>query len=191
MVLPLIAAAAPLLIELAGPLVKGLFEKDSTAEKIATTAVNVAAAVTGKASPDEALTALRASPELLVKYQEQMNAHASDMYREETKRLEAINETMRTEAQAGDWYVRRMRPTFGYMLIAKLAGQAACVIWTAFEHPELVSEIAAAMASLSGIDMTALAVLGIYVYKRGAGSLGSSPQNGDNPLSAITRLFRK
>ncbi|MCB9988652.1 MAG: ribokinase [Rhodospirillales bacterium] len=101
---------------------------------------------------------------------EEANRHAEKMaeiaIRERGAILSEINQSLRTEAASEDPYVRRMRPTFGYLMAFTWAAQMGALAWimvfrTAESH--LVIE---SMESLGMIWTVGLSVLGIYVYKR-------------------------
>ena len=77
-----------------------------------------------------------------------------------------VNESLRAEVASADPYVRRMRPTFGYIMAITWAAQMLSVAYTILEEPDNAPHIIDAMASLSTIWTVGLSVLGIYVYKR-------------------------
>ena len=81
------------------------------------------------------------------------------------KRQELVNLTMRGEAQADDPYVRRWRPTFGYIAGAAFGGQIFGVAWVMISggDPELIT----ALQSLTFLWAPAMAVLGITSWTRG------------------------
>jgi len=136
------------------------------AGEVAQSVANIAMGVSGKDTPEDAVAALKANPEMMIEFQKQMNAFEIAMYQEETKRLAEINQTIRVEAQSGDSYVRRMRPTFGYAMAATWAAQMAAISWVIVTDPASAGAVIAAMASLSTIWSVALAVLGVYSYGR-------------------------
>lgn len=180
MILPVIAAlvsAAPALI--------GLFDSndDSTVSKVAKVASDVAKAVTGKDDDGDALQALQSNPELLLEYQRQTAEKAISLYQEETKRLQAINETIRVEVASSDPYVRRMRPTMGYALILSWTMTMAAVVYTIIDDPGAASSVIVALADLSIMWSVALSVLGLYVYKRSEEK--TAPQGGLGVLGKI------
>ncbi|MFT6582069.1 MAG: 3TM-type holin [Alphaproteobacteria bacterium] len=80
--------------------------------------------------------------------------------------LTEINRTIRTEAMAEDAYVRRMRPTFGYIMAISWAAQMLAIAFVIVARPADAGAVIAAMASLGTIWSVGLSVLGIYVYKR-------------------------
>jgi hypothetical protein len=100
--------------------------------------------------------------------------------------LEQVNRTIRAEAVSDDPYVRRMRPTFGYIMALTWAAQMGSVAYIVAAEPEKAGPVIAAIASLGTIWTVGLSVLGIYVYRRSGEkrlALGEAPQPG--PLSAL------
>ncbi len=86
---------------------------------------------------------------------------------EEFKTLIAqINESLRAEIASEDIYVRRMRPTFGYIIAATWAAQMLAVAFVILDHPEKAPVLLNAIGSLDTIWTVGLSVLGIYVYRR-------------------------
>lgn len=77
-----------------------------------------------------------------------------------------INESLRAEAVSGDAYVRRMRPTFGYIMAFTWAAQMLAIAFVILDNPEQAGHIMRAMGDLDTIWTVGLSVLGIYVYKR-------------------------
>lgn len=65
-----------------------------------------------------------------------------------------------------DGYVRRMRPTFGYLMAFTRAAQMFGLAYTIFVNPSEAGQIMATVSHLTGIWGIGLSVLGIYVYKR-------------------------
>ena len=80
--------------------------------------------------------------------------------------LAEINRTIRVEAISGDAYVRRMRPTFGYIMALTWAAQMRAVARVIATNPAEAAAVIAGLASLGTIWTVGLSVLGIYVYKR-------------------------
>ncbi len=152
----------------AAPVILSLFnsDDDSTAAKAAKAVSRTARAITGAGSDDAALTALKANPEQMLAYQSAINAHAAAMYESETKRLVAINETIRQETASSDPYVRRWRPTMGYALTLAWTLTVAAIVYAIVMTPEQAPAVITAVGSLSTIWSVALAVLGLSVHKR-------------------------
>jgi len=80
--------------------------------------------------------------------------------------IREVNRTIRAEVGSDDAYVRRMRPTFGYIMALTWAAQMGAIAWSIVTDPEGASRVIADMANLSVIWTVGLSVLGIYVYKR-------------------------
>jgi len=98
------------------------------------------------------------------------NRHAEEMatlrMKENAEALAEINTSLRTEISSEDMYVRRMRPTFGYLMAATWAAQMFGVAYILVFRTEQASVVLNAVESLSMIWTVGLSVLGIYVYKR-------------------------
>ena len=173
---------APVILALAqlAPSIIGLLTRDKTAAKAAEVVSQTARALTGESSDDAALRVLKDDPAKMMEYQQAMNAHAASMYAEETRRLESINETIRAEVASADPYVRRMRPTFGYCVAFSWVMMMTAIVITIIRTPQHAATVITAFASMGFIWTVALAVLGVYVYKRsdekgapkGIGTLG-------------------
>lgn len=78
------------------------------------------------------------------------------------------NESLRTEVASTDWYVRRMRPTFGYMMAATWGAQMFALAYIIVTDPGQANVVLNAVESLSTLWVVALSVMGIYVYQRSA-----------------------
>lgn len=63
-------------------------------------------------------------------------------------------------------YVRRMRPTFGYLMALTWAAQMLALAYVVVFDTGQASLVIEAMESLGTIWTVGLSVLGIYVYKR-------------------------
>lgn len=98
------------------------------------------------------------------------NRHAEVMAKTQAEELRAavaqVNESLRAEIASEDKFVRRMRPTFGYLMALTWAAQMLGIAYIIIFDTEKAGEIMAAMGSLSAIWAVGLSVLGIYVYKR-------------------------
>ncbi|PZQ48722.1 MAG: ribokinase [Micavibrio aeruginosavorus] len=98
------------------------------------------------------------------------NRHAEKMAElkssEESSALAQINESLRLESQSTDPYVRRMRPTFGYLMAITWAAQMLGLAYVMIFKTEKAPAVFDSMEALSTIWAVGLSVLGIYVYKR-------------------------
>lgn len=115
---------------------------------------------------DDALKAGAISAENL----EEANRHIEKLAQLESEELRAslseVNQTIRSEIASQDQYVRRMRPTFGYLMALTWAAQMLGIAYVIIFDTQRAASILTAMASLSAIWGIGLSVLGIYVYKR-------------------------
>lgn len=115
---------------------------------------------------DQELKAGRISQEQLV----EANRHAEEIAKLKSKDLQKsmmeTNKSLRTELASSDKYVRRMRPTFGYMMALTWAAQMFGIAYVIIFKTAQAGVVMAAMGSLSAIWAMGLSVLGIYVYKR-------------------------
>lgn len=83
-----------------------------------------------------------------------------------TNVLQEINKSLRAEVQSEDRYVRRMRPTFGYLLAVTWTAQMLALAYVIVFKTSQSGQIIASMESMGMIWTIGLSVLGIYVYKR-------------------------
>ncbi len=98
------------------------------------------------------------------------NRHAEAMAELAMKERQAgiaeVNESLRTEVASNDPYVRRMRPTFGYLMALTWAAQMFGLAYVVIFETAQAAAVLQGMSSLSAIWAVGLSVLGIYVYKR-------------------------
>ena len=80
--------------------------------------------------------------------------------------LTEVNRSLRAEVSSDDAYVRRMRPTFGYIMALTWLAQMGAIAWVIVADPVQANLIITAMTSLGTIWSVGLSVLGIYAYKR-------------------------
>jgi hypothetical protein len=73
---------------------------------------------------------------------------------------------MRAEIKSEDAYIRRMRPTFGYVMALRWAAQMLGVAYIMIFKTNDAIIVINAIESLGTIWAVALSVLGVYVYKR-------------------------
>lgn len=84
----------------------------------------------------------------------------------DSKILESVNASLRAEVASTDPYVRRMRPTFGYMMAVTWGAQMMAIAYVIIAEPREAGNVMNGMADLGTIWAVALSVLGIYVYQR-------------------------
>ncbi len=80
--------------------------------------------------------------------------------------LKEINKSLRAEVMSEDPYVRRMRPTFGYLMALTWTAQMLALAYVIVFKTSVSGQIITAMESMGLIWTIGLSVLGIYVYKR-------------------------
>jgi hypothetical protein len=139
--------------------------KDNAAE-VADKAVKAVNVITGKDSIEEGIDAIKANPDLLLKYQQTMNDVIIHQLDADTRQLEAINATMRAEYGSDDNYTKRWRPTMGYAVTVAWFLQMAAISLTIVKDPALAATVIAAMAQLTALWGFALSILGVAVVKR-------------------------
>lgn len=119
-------------------------------------------------SLDKALMSGQITPEQMA----EANRHAEKMAEiqsgEFQSRLSEVNKSLRVEVASEDKYVRRMRPTFGYLIALTWAAQMLALAYVIVFDTGQASLVIEAMQSLGTIWTVGLSVLGIYVYKRSA-----------------------
>ncbi len=115
---------------------------------------------------DEAIRRGQITPEQM----EEAHRHAEKMtemqIKENSANLSEINQSLRAEVASQDKYVRRMRPTFGYLMALTWAAQMLGIAYVIVFDTGRAGIVLSAMSSLSAIWAVGLSVLGIYVYKR-------------------------
>jgi hypothetical protein len=96
--------------------------------------------------------------------------HAEEMARMQTAQeadiINHVNTSLRAEIASSDPYVRRMRPTFGYLMALTWAAQMLALAYVIVFETDKAGVVLHATGSISAIWAVGLSVLGIYVYKR-------------------------
>lgn len=115
---------------------------------------------------DQALQAGEVSAEQIAEANRHAERIAEIKMKEHVSNLSSINETLRAEVASQDLYVRRMRPTFGYLMALTWAAQMFGIAYVIVFETQRSGEVLNAMGSLSAIWAVGLSVLGVYVYKR-------------------------
>lgn len=115
---------------------------------------------------DEAIKRGHITPEQMA----EANRHAEKMSEmelaERAANIGEINKSLRAEIASEDKFVRRMRPTFGYLMALTWAAQMLGIAYVIVFDTARAGAVLNAMSSLSAIWAVGLSVLGIYVYKR-------------------------
>jgi len=113
-----------------------------------------------------ALATSRIDPEKLAAAEETARQRLEIELAHDQRVLSEVNRSLRAEIASSDPYVRRMRPTFGYIMALSWAAQMGAIAWVIAVEPAQAANVVSAMASLGTIWTVGLSVLGIYVYKR-------------------------
>lgn len=140
-------------------------------------------------SPEAISKALEQDPEAAAKLKKLEQEHERELrsmvLEAETQRLTQINKTMRAEAGADDAYVRRWRPTFGYMVALTWAIQSVAIAWAMIDQPGEASAIIEAVSALTPMWGIALSVLGINVTSRSRDKRVTAGQDGRGMLDKL------
>jgi hypothetical protein len=120
--------------------------------------------------PTAVAQAIEADPRALERIKQMEIDHREELTRmnleAETTRLAEVNKTMRAEAGSDDPYVRRWRPTFGYLTAGSWAALVGALAWSIAAAPEHAGTVSQVVAAVTPMFSVALAVLGINVHKR-------------------------
>lgn len=126
---------------------------------------------------EEAMSAGQITAEQLA----EANRHTEKMAELEMQNYQTtlgeINQSLRAEIISQDVYVRRMRPTFGYLMAFTWAAQMFGIAYVIIFDTDKAGVVMAAMGNLSAIWAVGLSVLGIYVYKRSAEKVATTVQD--------------
>lgn len=163
-------------------------------EEVAREVLDVAKKATGADNDVAVLSALKRKPAALAKFQADMAQVELRLFQAENERLESINKTMRAEVNSNDGYVRRWRPTFGYVMAGtwclQILGTVAGMVWAVVAEPlnsgMILKGIADANAATVPMWAVALSVIGVSVAKRSQDKKVAAGQDGGpTMLSAI------
>ncbi len=130
-------------------------------------------------APDKIAAAIQADPQAAVKLRKLELDNKLALQRvsleNETARLSEVNRTMRAETAANDPYVRRWRPTIGYVVAIQLALLGVSVFAVVIgamrasdpaQAKALFDGLATLTSSLTAIMGVELTVLGMNIAKR-------------------------
>ena len=122
-------------------------------------------------SPDELARRLESADAASIarlKALEERNRHELErlVIENETARMTEINRTMRVESRSNDPYVRRWRPTLGYIFAIEMALLFGGLFYVVVFRTDKAIEIITAAANLGWIIGVQAAVLGVSVVQR-------------------------
>lgn len=115
---------------------------------------------------NDIVSAGRITPEQMAEANRHAEKIAEMKWGESQAAYQQINESLRSEVASSDAYVRRMRPTFGYLMAFTWAAQMFALAYVIIFRTSESHLVLEAMESLSMIWAIGLSVLGVYVYKR-------------------------
>jgi hypothetical protein len=113
MPLPLLPIAISLASKFAPMLLSKLIGKQ--ASKTAAKVIELAASITGETNSDNLLSVLSSNPTLAKQFTSQAAKMATEIYKEDSARIESVNKTMRAETQAESWWQKAWRPFNGFL----------------------------------------------------------------------------
>lgn len=177
-----IAQLAPTVMRLAG--------KENEAA-VVDQGVAIAKRLAGQEDPNAALEAIRANPELLVRYQQTMNDVVVAELAAETARLEAVNQTMRAEIQSGDPFVRRARPGFIWAMSVSWFLQMGAISIAMVATPQHTGALITAATGLTGMWAVALAVIGVYFKARSDDKKLAAGEPAPSMLESLGALVKR
>lgn len=101
------------LIELVPNITKWLTGSEQAGE-VAEKVIDIAKKVTGKETPEDAVSALKADPNLVLQYQKAVLEQESELAKISAGVITQVNETMRTESTSDHWPTYSWRPFIGF-----------------------------------------------------------------------------
>lgn len=96
------------------PSIIGMVAGDNAEEK-AEKVVDIARTITGIDEPESAMEALSRNPQTAILFQQAVMSYQLELAREDTKRIQAVNQTMQAEAKSEHWAQWLWRPFNGFM----------------------------------------------------------------------------
>lgn len=161
------------LSQFAPQLVKWITGSDK-AEAAAAKAVDIAKQVTGTASGDDAVKALQANPDLVLKYRQAVLDQEVEFEKLAVENAADVNKTMQTEDSSEHWATYTWRPFIGFAVGTNVFASGVLVLLAygpAFIgqplNPAAISNLPMVLAALAGINTTVLPILGIASWFRG------------------------
>lgn len=143
------------------------------AEQVAQKAIAIAQQVTGMATGEQALEALKASPESILAYRQAVLGQSVEFEKLAVQNAADINTTMRAEAQSEHWPSYSWRPAIGFAVAIDLVA-SVCVVLVAYigvmffsVKPDVLAYLPALLAAMAALVGVATPILGIASWFRG------------------------
>lgn len=142
------------------------------AENKAEEYVGIAKKLTGLDDGVEAANAVANDPALTKLFEVQAHEYRMAELEEDTKRLEAVNKTMRKESSAEDAWTRRWRPYWGFVAATVFGlialSIAACLIVMAIKDTaSFIAQLPLVISALAALFTIPGAILGVTAHHRG------------------------
>ena len=154
------------------------------AEDVAEDVIGIATKITGISDPNEAMTSITADPNLRLEYEKELLTYNVALAQEDTKRLEAVNATMQTEAKSEHWPQWSWRPFNGFMF--------GLTLFMNYGFPPIVNMFHKVSAThlVPGVIpefvfMAWASVLGVTAWHRG---VNKRIESGEAPKTAVGKL---
>lgn len=143
---------------------------------------------------DDAIGGGEIPPEQIAESNRHLERMAEIESEEATAALAQVNATFRTEARSEDAYVRRWRPTFGYVVALTWTLQMGALAWAVVADPIQAPPVFEAAANMSMMWGIALGVLGVAVHQRSRDkALDAASRDAESRAgtSGLEQLLRK
>jgi hypothetical protein len=140
---------------------------------VAQKAVDIAQVVTGKSSGDQALAALQADPNLVLKYRQAVLDQQDDFEKLAVQNAQDVNKTMQVEAASDHWPTYSWRPFIGFCfgILAVTTGVTVFVSYAAVmffrRDPSTLGSLPGMIGAEAAVMATMAPVLGIASWFRG------------------------
>lgn len=161
------------LSQFAPSLIKWITGSDKAGEA-AQKAIDIAKAVTGTNTSDEAIAAMKADPNLILKYRQAVLDQEVEFQKLAVENAADVNKTMQAEAASEHWPTYSWRPFIGFAVGFNVIVSSVLVlvvfIPVMFGNSGAASAISAlplVLGALAGINGTVLPILGIASWYRG------------------------
>jgi len=194
--LPLI----PLALSLAKvvPDIVGWFKGDDAKDK-AEKVINLAKSITGEDEPEVAVTKILENPELALDFQKHMAQLQLEFYKEETKRMEIVNQTMRVEYESSNIFKTGWRPFIGWVLGLSLGfyifSICGITIYSTLYQPDkvsiLIDNLSKLASSLTTTWTVCMIILGVAIKKRSDDRKLAGGNQSNGLIDIITGFIKK
>lgn len=158
--------------QFAPSMIKWITGSDKAGE-VAQKAIDIAKTVTGKGTGDEAVAALQADPNLVLKYRQAVLDQEAEFEKLAVQNAADINKTMQAEAAAEHWPTYSWRPAIGFAVALDLVA-SVIVVMVAYAgvmffqvKPEVLSYLPPLLGAMAALIGVASPILGIASWFRG------------------------